>query len=165
MEGLTQVYGEFTKDMSDKDVILVWNADASNPTSRVMIQAYIVDKDTTVDNLRPINPVTLTADTITAGTTTPDDVTWTINYAGYGDSSNPTDQATLKVTDVTWEKLDANDKFVAWDGDVFSAGTYRYTATMAIDKADYDGNGVDGCYLPSNAQTVVGTVTVSNKNS
>ena len=46
VEGLTQVYGEFTKDMSDKDVILVWNADASNPNSRVMIQAYIVDKST-----------------------------------------------------------------------------------------------------------------------
>ncbi len=150
--------GAFESDMSDYNVILVWNAD-----NRVILQAYIVDKDTTVDNLRPINPVTLTADTITAGTTTPDDVTWTINYAGYGDSSNTTDQATLKVTDVTWEKLDANDKFVAWDGDVFSAGTYRYTATMAIDNADYDENGVDGCYLPSNAQTVVGTVTVTVK--
>ena len=160
VDGLTQVYGEFTSDMSDKDVILVWNADDSNPNSRVMIQAYIVDKDTTVDNLRPINPVTLTAGTITAGTTAPGDVTWTINYNGYGSSSNTIDQATLKVSGVTWEKLGADDKFAPWSGDVFTAGTYRYTASMAIDDADYDGNGIDGCYLPSNAQTVVGTLTV-----
>ena len=127
VEGLTQVYGEFTSDMSDKDVILVWNADSSNPTSRVMIQAYIVDKSTVV------TPVIITSTTVnvTSGAAVNKEVN-DVTFSAIGNSSYTLDTSAVwqvrEAGKTEFRNCTANEVFV-------SGNTYRATITISVPDA------------------------------
>ena len=129
--------GAFESDMSDYNVILVWNAD-----NRVILQAYIVDQDTTVDNDRAvtgIENVKKTPSTITTSVE-PDAVKFTADPV-YGDKTG-TATCTLKQDSIQWQVLDDNGYFVNWDGDRFVADkTYRAIVTFAVDTVTEGSNG------------------------
>ena len=129
--------GAFESDMSDYNVILVWNAD-----NRVILQAYIVDQDTTVDNDRAvtgIENVKKIPSTITTSVE-PDAVKFTADPV-YGDKTG-TATCTLKQDSIQWQVLDDNGYFVNWDGDRFVADkTYRAIVTFAVDTVTEGSNG------------------------
>lgn len=50
----TKVYGQWATDMSDKDVIVVWNNNSGTAEHTLMLQAYIVDKSSAVPDPSPV---------------------------------------------------------------------------------------------------------------
>ena len=136
VEGLTKKVGvDFTEDMSGKDVILVWNADASNPESRVMLQAYVVEKSTAVTGARPITGWTLTAPTIN-NTTYANAAVATVSNPVYGTVAgvNAGATAVLQVS-TSWARWDVatRDWVVMGAYEPFVTGTsYQYTTTVSI---------------------------------
>ena len=153
----SKINGEFT-NLGDKVIYLAYIS-GSGEYSGSILYANIVEKSTVATELRPINPVTLTLSNAIVGQPF-NGVTATINYNGYGESTNTTDRASVKVTGYTWYKqVNGDYEEVKNTATVFEANSYyMYVATIAIDNADVDGNGIAGCYLPDAAQTVTGYV-------
>ena len=54
VEGVTKGYGDFTADMSGKNVIVVYVNNSGNAGNGIMLQAYVVDKSSVVPDPTPV---------------------------------------------------------------------------------------------------------------
>ena len=141
--------GAWTGDMSDYDVILVWNG-----SNRVILQAYIVDKSTVV------TPVTITSTTVnvTSGAAVNKEVNDVI-FSATGNGLTLETSAVWQVREkgqTEFRNCTANEVFV-------SGNTYRATVTISVpdELASYVtiSNKNDITYTPGNTHGTGTTVT------
>ena len=141
--------GAWTGDMSDYDVILVWNG-----SNRVILQAYIVDKSTVV------TPVTITSTTVnvTSGAAVNKEVNDVI-FSATGNGLTLETSAVWQVREkgqTEFRNCTANEVFV-------SGNTYCATVTISVpdELASYVtiSNKNDITYTPGNTHGTGTTVT------
>lgn len=86
---------------------------------------------------------------------------WNPNYTG----TNTTDTVTLKTDSIKWYKLNAAgtayDEIIDTTVPFVAGGSYKYVATVVIDNADFDDNGINGCVFGTGANTYTGYVTAT----
>ena len=153
--GVTPVVGEWTPSMAGKNVVLVTYTAYGN---QLVTAAYIFNAAPgalvgarqvtgTVTHIAPTTATTVAA--FKAGATI------AAVHTGAGD-----DLATLMITNIRIQKLDANGIFVDWAGDMFVAGTYRVFTSYAISGITYDmTNGLrEGVVLGASSDTQIITV-------
>ena len=158
----SKINGEFT-NLGDKVIYLAYISDAGEYSGSILY-ANIVDRVTTATEQRVIASVAPAATvTATAGQAVGSIsiASWTPTYTG----TNNTDTVTLKTDSIKWYKLNAAgtayEEILDTTVPFVAGGSYKYVATVVIDNADLDSNGVNGCVFGTGANTYTGYVTAN----
>ena len=146
----TKVYGQWATDMSDKDVIVVWNNNSGTAEHTLMLQVYIVEKDYVTPTPHTISAVS----TGRTGSATAGSLSGSVTFNAYVTGSNPAGfTGSVSVTTV-WQRYNAVT--MAWEDmtstDPFVSG-YQYRAVNTLTLTDTSGLG----YVFDGSTVITGT--------
>ena len=126
--GITKLVGKFNEgSVADQDAIVVYNSTPNAAGNRVMLQAYVADKDSAIAN-NVITGLNITDLSVVAGAAPAS--TTTVQKVYINGDVTTIDPSNVTAS-VSWEKGDANDKYQPWSGDYFTSGSY-YRATITL---------------------------------